>query len=185
MILILLALCFIGTIKRNRVWHSAITLWEDTVRKSPHKSRPHLQLGDAYVEAKRLEDARKQYEIVLTLPDRDRRPVFDGDRYEDGALSNIAYIDILEGKREEAIAILEELLSGPNPPDAALGNAAQLLLQYSNPTDALIQLNRVRHPNPQTWYNSAEAYRLLNDCTKAVPLYSEAARWGFPSHACP
>ncbi len=42
-----------------------------------------------------------------------------------------------------------------------------------------------REPNPQQFYNQAEAYRLLNDCAKAAPLYAKAAALGFPEHACP
>ncbi len=36
------------TFQRNKVWNNEITLWEDVVQKSPHKSRPHNNLGKVY-----------------------------------------------------------------------------------------------------------------------------------------
>ncbi len=34
--------------QHNKVWMTQITLWEDTVKKSPNKIRPHYNLGYAY-----------------------------------------------------------------------------------------------------------------------------------------
>ncbi len=34
--------------QHNKVWMTEITLWEDTVKKSPNKIRPHYNLGYAY-----------------------------------------------------------------------------------------------------------------------------------------
>jgi tetratricopeptide (TPR) repeat protein len=36
------------TFERNQVWRDEITLWQDTIQKSPHKSRPYVNLGGAY-----------------------------------------------------------------------------------------------------------------------------------------
>ncbi|MDR3580391.1 MAG: tetratricopeptide repeat protein [Oryzomonas sp.] len=35
----------IGTIRRNRIWHDELSLWTDTVRKSPDGSHVHFSLG--------------------------------------------------------------------------------------------------------------------------------------------
>ena len=34
--------------QHNKVWMTEVTLWEDTVKKSPNKIRPHYNLGYAY-----------------------------------------------------------------------------------------------------------------------------------------
>jgi protein O-mannosyl-transferase len=47
-ILALLALCAGFTVARNNVYRSNIALWEDTARKSPHKSRVFNNLGLSY-----------------------------------------------------------------------------------------------------------------------------------------
>jgi len=38
------------TYERNHVWQNAISLWSDTVEKSPFKSRPNCNLGFAYCQ---------------------------------------------------------------------------------------------------------------------------------------
>jgi Tfp pilus assembly protein PilF len=57
----------VGTYTRNRVWASEISLWEDAARKSPAKLRPHLNLGTYYSFHGRLEDAKREIMIALTL----------------------------------------------------------------------------------------------------------------------
>ncbi len=54
-------------IDRNSVYRSEIALWEDTVRKSPHKPRAFNNLGYAYALAGRHEDAAKAYLQALQL----------------------------------------------------------------------------------------------------------------------
>jgi tetratricopeptide (TPR) repeat protein len=34
------------TYQRNKVWKDQLTLWNDTVQKSPHKVRPYINRGD-------------------------------------------------------------------------------------------------------------------------------------------
>lgn len=52
----------VATHSRAKVWSSAISLWEDTVRKSPDKARGHFQLGFAYLLSGRNQEAVKQFE---------------------------------------------------------------------------------------------------------------------------
>jgi hypothetical protein len=55
------------TVVRNRVYATEVTLWEDTIQKSPHKARPHNNLGYAYERADRAIDARREYQRALDL----------------------------------------------------------------------------------------------------------------------
>jgi tetratricopeptide (TPR) repeat protein len=49
--LAVLLLAAVVTHARAEVWADPVTLWQDTVRKSPGKWRPHFQLGFAYYSA--------------------------------------------------------------------------------------------------------------------------------------
>ncbi len=49
------------TYERNKVWKTDITLWEDTVKKSPSKVRPHYTLGLAYEKKGLVDRAKKEY----------------------------------------------------------------------------------------------------------------------------
>jgi tetratricopeptide (TPR) repeat protein len=51
----------IATHSRAEVWSSAISLWQDTVEKSPGKSRAHFQLGSAYMDAGQCQQAAAEY----------------------------------------------------------------------------------------------------------------------------
>ncbi|GFO55277.1 hypothetical protein GMSM_22840 [Geomonas sp. Red276] len=64
---LLLAPLFLSTVSRNRDFRSQVALWEDTVRKSPAKARPHNNLGYAYLLAGRLQEARRELATALRL----------------------------------------------------------------------------------------------------------------------
>ncbi len=68
----ILALALAGlTVFRNQVYASEIALWQDTVAKSPQKSRVHNNLGYAYVLANRREAARTEFDRALELDPKD------------------------------------------------------------------------------------------------------------------
>jgi tetratricopeptide (TPR) repeat protein len=66
MILVVISLS-LTAYARNMVWSEEVTLWEDVVKKSPHKARPHYNLGAAYQEQGRLDDAVKEYKMAINL----------------------------------------------------------------------------------------------------------------------
>ena len=53
------------TMKRNTVWHSELSLWQDTYQKSPHKVRPLINLARAHSLEGDAEKAIKYYEEAL------------------------------------------------------------------------------------------------------------------------
>jgi tetratricopeptide (TPR) repeat protein len=61
--------CSLGlmTVKRNLVWQSELTLWEDTRKKSPGIVRPLINLGRAHGEAGETKQAIYFYEKSLAL----------------------------------------------------------------------------------------------------------------------
>jgi protein O-mannosyl-transferase len=56
-----------GTIMRNEVYASPISLWEDTVKKSPEKPRPYLNLSKAYIENGNPQKAIQHIQTALSL----------------------------------------------------------------------------------------------------------------------
>lgn len=63
----LLTGCLILTIARNQDYRNEIALWEATVALSPGKSRVHNNLGYAYAQSGRIEEARRAYERALQI----------------------------------------------------------------------------------------------------------------------
>ncbi|MEX2260752.1 MAG: tetratricopeptide repeat protein [Bryobacteraceae bacterium] len=66
-----------GTYSRNFVWADRTALWEDTVAKTPTKARAQFQLGFAYFEAGRCQDAVRHFEIAAGLQPPDARLLVD------------------------------------------------------------------------------------------------------------
>ena len=57
----------LGTIKRNAVWRSDYTLFEDTVRKSPDSAIAHEKFATALMGRDRLDEAIGHYKVALAL----------------------------------------------------------------------------------------------------------------------
>ncbi|MCR4337595.1 MAG: tetratricopeptide repeat protein [Candidatus Omnitrophica bacterium] len=68
MILIILSTL---AVSRNWLWSDPILLWEDTARKSPHKARPHINLGKWYAEQTKYEQAKEHFEQAIQIDPKD------------------------------------------------------------------------------------------------------------------
>ena len=66
--LVLVTLAFSAvTYARNNVWKDGVSLWEDTVKKSPNKARPHNNLGEAYYKFKLFDKAEGEFQAALKI----------------------------------------------------------------------------------------------------------------------
>lgn len=63
---LVLLLCFF-TYQRNLLYRGEVSLWSDTVRKSPNKSRPHNNLGHAYAMEGDWDRAIEEFRIAARL----------------------------------------------------------------------------------------------------------------------
>ena len=77
---------------RNSVWMNRIGFWEDVVKKSPKKARPHSILGIAYSEKGRFEEAIRENQTAIKL-----------DPYYTYAYINLGALYGSQGHFEEAI----------------------------------------------------------------------------------
>jgi tetratricopeptide (TPR) repeat protein len=67
--LLITTLCLMTllTINRNLDFQSAISIWEDVVTKSPHKTLTHNNLANAYLEDEMYDKAEKHLKISLNI----------------------------------------------------------------------------------------------------------------------
>lgn len=68
---LIIVMLFSLTVKRNQIWQSEISLWEDCVVKSPNKTRPHNNLGTAYILNGEYEKAKNQFIKAIKIDDKD------------------------------------------------------------------------------------------------------------------
>jgi tetratricopeptide (TPR) repeat protein len=65
--LVVLLMSAVVTHARAEVWSSPVSLWEDTVRKSPNKARDRLQLASAYYDQGHFDLAVAEYQKAAQL----------------------------------------------------------------------------------------------------------------------
>ena len=65
-VILVLMLCF-STFQRNLLYRDEVSLWSDTVRKSPQKGRAHNNLGHAYAMQDDWDHAIEEYRTAVRL----------------------------------------------------------------------------------------------------------------------
>jgi tetratricopeptide (TPR) repeat protein len=89
----------IATYQRNALWETRVSLWEDVVRKSPSLVYPRNNLGIAYVQAGRVDEAVRQFQAALAIkPDHDT------------AHNNLGVIYAQRGRWDEAMQAFQAAL---------------------------------------------------------------------------
>ncbi len=132
------------TYQRNHVWADDVVFWEDVVAKSPHNKRGHFQLGVAYFQRGRCQEAIAHYEIAA----RDGKP--DYRLHVDWALA----ADCL-GRTPEALGQLE----------------IALRLQPSAYVHALTGMIHGKNKNYEAALASLDAAEKLNPAEDLTYLY--------------
>ena len=126
-----------GAYSRNRVWNSETELWIDCVKKSPHKERPHNNLGSALWRQGKPDEAMAHFaEAVRLKPD-----------YAE-AYNNLGIALWGQGKPDEAIVHFTEAVRiKPDYPKAHynLGNA---YLRIGNQRSALKEYEILKTTDP-------------------------------------
>ncbi len=117
-----------ATYGRNAQWNYEVRLWEDVVKKSPSKVRPHSNLGYFYGKQGRLEDAVREYQTALRI---------DPDDFQ--VHNNLGVIYKGEGRIEEAMREYRTALR-LKPDDAmAYYNLGNIFREQGNFEEAIKQ----------------------------------------------
>lgn len=167
-IMITLLLGFWGVLSflQCRVWRDSITLWTDTLEKSPHIPTAHLNLGEAYLEEGRLDEA-----VVAFQRARDLEPtavnVYTnlGDAYQK--------LGLLEEAEEEFLTALEI------DPESAIAHN-NLGLTYAKQgrkkeaRKAFLTALALKEDYPEPFNNLGLIYRGEGKITEAIESFQKA-----------
>ncbi len=135
--LAVVTLLVVATWARSGVYESSETLWRDTVARNPNAWVAHYNLGNALLQAAKIEDAIAQYEQAVRLkPD-----------YLEARI-NLAFVLLQVGRIDDATGHLEQAVR--MSPDSIeghydLGNA---YLQVGRVQDAIIEYQQTVRLNP-------------------------------------
>jgi Flp pilus assembly protein TadD len=165
-VLAITALYCAGIIKRSPVWKNNLTLWSDTVNKSPDDYEAHNNLGLAYYGLGRLDEAIGEYKKALRLQPNHAN-----------AHNNLGLAYDSLGRTDEAI---EELMLAlritPDIPEAHnnLGNFYYKKGRMDEATDEYKEAIRLRPDYPEAHNNLGLAYDNLGRTDEALEEFKEA-----------
>ena len=116
------------TYARNVLWKDKVSLWEDVVRKSPNSSRGYNNLGIAYYEKRRNDEAIRMYEHAIALNPRHLDAYMNlGVSYAvtgrlDSAIEKFSYVAVRDPKKSAAYLNLGRAYSDLGRPHEAIEN---------------------------------------------------------------
>jgi protein O-mannosyl-transferase len=156
------------TFKRNTVYASEISIWQDTVKKRPNNYRAHDSLGNALLRTGKLGEAKTYYLKSLEL----------NPNYVE-ALVNLGKLLAQEGEHDLAIQRYEQALAiGPNQAEASY-NLGRSLYDLGDKSGAKERFEKALSINP----HFAEAHNNLGALLymegkrlEAIAHYQEALR---------
>jgi tetratricopeptide (TPR) repeat protein len=157
------------TYGRNRVWQNEITLWEDVVRKSPDKFRPYLNLGIAYANQDRLDEAISAFKTALLF-----RPDFAN------AHNDIGNIYVKQNRLNEAISAFKTATQFK--PDYAeaynnLGNAYDKQNRFDEAISAFKTATQFKPDYAEAYNNLGIAYAIQNRLNEAISAFKTATQF--------
>ncbi len=160
----------IATFQRNMIWGSALSLWEDVVKKSPGKARPYNHLGIALTSAGRNDEAYRSLVKAIEL-----KP-----NYPD-AYNNLGIALANKGMPDAAIEMFSRSIRlNPNFP-LPYGNLGRLYLLEKGDYHRAIEMSRTAlELNPyytDAYVNLASSYNQLGQFNNAAQLLEGAYRY--------
>ncbi|MGH9627907.1 MAG: tetratricopeptide repeat protein, partial [Bryobacteraceae bacterium] len=161
----LLILAGVLTYQRNHVWAGPIPLWQDTVKKSPHNARAHFQLGFAYFEKGRCQEALKHYETAAGLDTPDDRLLLDW---------ALAY-DCLNMPKEAVAKLNQAALVKPSA--QVYATIGMVHAKRNNAAEALPPLEKAEQMDPgfdMTYLYRGHVYLGMKEYGKAAAEYRRA-----------
>ncbi|MEK7308910.1 MAG: tetratricopeptide repeat protein [Nitrospirota bacterium] len=175
-LLIIISCHAILTYRRNLIWKNELTLWNDTVHKSPKKAKPYYNRGVAYHDQGSIQQAISDYNKAIEIDPNLARPYNNrGNAYYE------------QGNFTQAISDYTKAIKiNPNYAEAYNNRGVTYAIQ-SNFTLALADFTMAIKINPHyvnAYCNRGIVYKkqgnfaqAISDYTKAIeinPNYTEA-----------
>ena len=153
------------TYARATVWSDPVTLWEDTVKKSPGKSRAHFQLGFAYYQAQRYDLAVPEFEKAASLGTPDYDLLIDLGLAYDGLHQSAKALDTLQraAKLEPTAHVYSQI-----------GKVFAEQSRWKEAMDAFDQAQRLDPRFPAVYAYKGLVHLATGDPAGAIPLFQQA-----------
>ncbi|MGD9235687.1 MAG: tetratricopeptide repeat protein [Desulfobacterales bacterium] len=168
LLFIVIAALSIGTYERNKVWASAVAIWQDSVSKSARKARPYNNLGVALGTAERKDEALAMYRIALQI-----KPDYALAHY------NLGYTLAKNGQFDEGLFHFKESLRLDPRHKEVYNDLGVALIMQGRLAEAIDYLQKAIQLSPEyapAHNNLGIALGRQNHLAEAIHHYQEALR---------
>jgi tetratricopeptide (TPR) repeat protein len=165
-VLVITALYSAGTIKRNPVWKDSLTLWSDTVKKSPDSYGVHNNLGLAYSKKGMTDKAIENYKKAIIL----KPHVAD-------AYNNLGNAFDKQGRMDKAIENYKKAIILRPHVAGAHNNLGNAYYKQGRTDEAIEEYKEALRLNPyyaKAHNNLGTAYGKMGLVDEAIEEYKEA-----------
>ncbi len=156
--------------QRNSIYHDFITLWGNITKTSPNKRRAHENYGQALSTVGRLDEALREFNIVLALKDDGSVPLRDLYR-------EIGVVYFRMNRMDDAISAWQTGLRFAHNDASLLNNLSIALLQTGRYDEAASQAQTalVSDPGmPQALNTMGQVMMLKKDYENAIKYFQKA-----------
>jgi protein O-mannosyl-transferase len=157
-----------GSYERNKIWRSEITLWEDCVKKSPNKNRPHYNLGLNYYNKGRYQKSIEAYKKAIHIKPN-----------EPDSYNNLGQAHRALRSYQEAIEAYQKAIQIKPNYSFALINLGETFVEMGRYQEAIETLKKAIQLKPNDagiYQNMGVAYRRIGRYREAIEAYQEAIR---------
>jgi tetratricopeptide (TPR) repeat protein len=191
-----------ATAERNRIYHTELSLWEDTAARRPENSRAHGNLADALISAGRTDDGLAQFAVALRLNPADAvannnygialAALGRGDeavgRFQTAVRSkpryarahfNLANALVRAGQFDPAIAAYRAAIALQPDFASAENNLGNALMHLGRIDEAIAHFQNAiqQEPDfPEADYDLANALAQAGRGAEAIPVFEQALR---------
>jgi tetratricopeptide (TPR) repeat protein len=171
---ILIAALSVASYYRNQVWQNEFTVWNDVVRKSPHKARPYNNLGSAYAQQGNFNQALADYNRSIEI----------NPRFAD-AFFNRGVVYDRTGDVDHAIKDYDQAIDiSPDYADA-YNNRGDVFSRMGEYDQAMLDFNKAIAIAPNyagAYFNRGLIYSKQANFIRAIAEYNKAIQFN-PSYA--
>jgi len=156
------------TFQRNKVWETPVSLWRDTLLKSPGKTRPAINLGAAYGQAGQMDLA------IGVLTEATRNNPDNSETY-----INLGAAFASVGRLRESIRVLDQAVKiDPTNPHAYnnLGIVLKDVGDYQKSVNAFYNAIKYYPDYARAYYNLGQTFQISGSSSGAVEAYTKAIK---------
>jgi protein O-mannosyl-transferase len=165
LLLALIGLNCLLTVNRSLDYRSEVTLWKDTVHKSPNKALVHNNLATAYMEAKMFKEAKAELAMTLQL-----NPT------QSDAYANLGHLHFQRKEWNQAITEYDHAISlGSNKSDTFYfsGLARSNKRAYENAIPFLQKAVNMQPHKAHYHFDLGDAFRQVGSFDEALHEYRQ------------